>query len=150
MSESSIAEQIEALRVKVPTASRYQAERIDAEVERKERRSGGRRYNTLSQRRAAERAVSNLEFVFNTVVDAAVAGDRCPTSDFFTNQHRINYSTQYFAALARDGRIRIEVTARNWRTVWICEGLHRGRHTMLPPLNPRARPYFVAGPERPL
>jgi hypothetical protein len=147
MSKPSIAEQIEALRVKVPTTSRYQAERIDAEVERKERRSGGRRYNTLTQRRAIETDARNLELVFSLIVKAAVNGERCPTSPEIADQHGIHDSRKYFSELAREDRIRVEVAARNWRTVWICEGEHRGKHTMLPPVG--GRPWMVNGPARP-
>jgi len=143
---SSIADQIKALEVKVPLASHHQPAPSAAPTERKKPMRPGAWHHERRER-AAARGLKAIEFVFQKIVEAALAGERCPTSDDFLNRWGVHNSTRYFSDLADEGRIRTEVSARNWRTVWICEGEHRGKHTTLPAR--KSRPYMVLGPERP-
>lgn len=144
--KSSIAAEIAALQVQVPSASRFQQQKIAAEDQRRKRRrhgpkgDGPRQYLPDAERK---------ELVLRTVIDAAKSGFRCPTAQDYALKYDITESSKLFSLLASEGALRIEVFARNWRTVWICEGEHRGKHTQLPARGKSARPYVVLGPDRP-
>lgn len=68
-----------------------------------------------------------LQLCFEDIVRAAVAGERCPL-----NGTR-NMTSHLVAVLARTGRIKVEVYAKNWRTVTIMQGEHSGKSTMHAP-----------------
>ena len=98
-----------------------------------------------AQRRAQTEAHDR---VFAMLVEAAIANKRCP------QLHEIERSLElaglpYGPAqnavpdLARAGKIRIEVSNKNYRVVTICEGPHRGAHTLEPGNH---RPYLVILP----
>lgn len=137
MTDKSIAEQIAALEVHIPRASLYRQHAGQQVVERRADR----------KRRKGRSPEEKMRVIFDAAEQAALLGKRCPTSDECADQLGIHTSSHIFSDLAAAGRIRIEVTARNWRTVWICAGEHRGKHTMLP--TPVSRPYLVLGPDRP-
>lgn len=134
---TNIRDEIAALQVRVPTASRYQHQTAEEETKRKYKR----------RQPQADLDAQRKEIVFGLIVEAAVRGWRCPTSQDVADQHNITNSSRLFSMLAADGRIRIEVSARNWRTVWICDGEHRGLHTQRPIW--QNKPYMVLGPARP-
>lgn len=74
--------------------------------------------------------------LFEKMVDLAVRGERCPF-----NEH---LPAGGLSALARAGRIRIEVFRHNWRIVTILEGHHAGKQTKRDPaLVPGSVPYVV-------
>jgi len=74
---------------------------------------------------------------------AAVAGERCPV----TRREGVKgLSDGVTTALAREGRIRIEVYAKNWRVAEILKGPNAGKRTKAPP-NPEWRPYLTIGVE---
>lgn len=74
--------------------------------------------------------------LFARIVNIAVAGERCPF-----NEH---LPTGGLSALAREGKLRIEVFRHNWRVVTILVGEHTGKKTKQDPaLEPGARPYVV-------
>lgn len=86
---------------------------------------------------------AQLDAAFAELEQAAVKGLRC-----FTGRSKIT------TALAREGRISVEVYAKNFRRVTILMGPHAGKQTASPE-NPNWRPYLVVGldsrrAERPL
>jgi hypothetical protein len=68
-----------------------------------------------------------LDVGFEILLNAALAGTRCPTND------TRGLSSSVVTALAREGKIRVEVFAHNWRVVTITEGLHAGACTQAHP-----------------
>jgi hypothetical protein len=83
-----------------------------------------------------------LTKVFVMINAAAVNGERCPQkqpSGTFSREQN-----DALLALARAGKLRVEIFVHNWRVVTICEGPNSGRHTMLPPKRPYPiKPYKV-------
>lgn len=77
----------------------------------------------MTERRRAERQ----DDTFARIVAAAVAGERCPTTDQ-------GLSSANVSALAHAGRIAVEVSTHNWRRVTILEGEHAGKSTAANPL----------------
>jgi hypothetical protein len=75
--------------------------------------------------------------VFDLVLKAAIAGDRCPQNDELGTR-----GAATLRDLARAGRIRIEVSSLNWRQVTILEGPHRGKQTAKNP-HKATRVYLV-------
>ena len=67
------------------------------------------------------------------ITAAIVAGARCPTND--------ETGVGQLPALAREGLIKIEVFAHNWRVVTMMVGEHRGKTTMRQPNG--QKPYKV-------
>lgn len=137
---TDITDQIAALQVTVPAASKSRQASTEEERERRARRLGMPTRSELDAQRK--------ELIFGLIVEAALSGERCPTSIDISMQHDLTNSSVYFSMLARDGRIRIEISGRNWRTVWICDGEHRGKSTQTP-ARARSRPHMVLGPARP-
>ena len=82
-----------------------------------------------------------LRRVFALVEASAVNNERCPQ----LQPHGVLSFAENIAilALARAGRLRIEIFAHNWRVVTICEGPHRGKHTMRSPYKGGGQPYKV-------
>lgn len=68
-----------------------------------------------------------LRNAFVTLERCAVAGERCP------NNGTPGIDSAVTGALARAGKIKVEVSGRNWRTVTILIGPHAGRKTMPDP-----------------
>lgn len=64
-----------------------------------------------------------IETCFRAVLDAAVAGTRCPPNTSGC------ISTALLDVLAHHGRIRVEISGRNWRQVTILKGPSAGRST---------------------
>ena len=80
-----------------------------------------------------------LDKTFARLEEAAVNGERCPMSYPMGSLNR-----QATGALARQGRIRIEIFMHNWRVVTIMDGPHKGKQTMPPPnLGGSGRPYKI-------
>ena len=80
--------------------------------------------------------MAKYDKLFEKMVDLAVRGERCPF-----NEH---LPPGGLSALARAGRLKIEVFRHNWRIVTILEGQHTGKHTKRDPaLEPDAKPYVV-------
>lgn len=62
-----------------------------------------------------------VEQTFTILEVAAINGARCPTGDVLDRSN--------ISALAKAGRISIEISGRNWRQVTILEGPHKGKRT---------------------
>ncbi len=82
----------------------------------------------------------NLDREFGLLERAAAAGERCPQSGNFGP-----LKSHFTTALARAGRIRIEIYAHNWRVVTILDGPHRGKRTAETPYKGTGRPYMTIG-----
>jgi len=74
--------------------------------------------------------------VFAALERAAILGERCPMSTFDRMPHQsartpptVLLSSTAISALARQGKIRIDISGRNWRTVTILVGPHAGKKT---------------------
>ena len=78
----------------------------------------------------------NLDQTFALLVGVALRGERCPHSHW----DRLHFqapaeppsdliSSDHVTALARQGRILVEISGRNYRTVTILEGPHAGKKT---------------------
>lgn len=86
----------------------------------------------------------NAVQIVDLIAAAADRGARCPTTPEMV---RRGLSNPPIASLADMGVLRTEVYARNFRTVWICAGPHRGKMTRAPV---SGQPYKVIGPARPV
>jgi hypothetical protein len=75
------------------------------------------------------------EAFFDAIVCAAIEGRRCPNNGTF------GVHTTYTSELAREGRIRVEISMHNYRTVIVLTGEHAGK-TTLPPPN-RIKPWKI-------
>lgn len=85
---------------------------------------------------ALEPPTRAIEGFFDQIVAAAMAGVRCPQNDLIPSAA--------FSRLAREGRIRVSVYARNWRVVEILEGPHAGKSTADDPMRRAGeKPYKV-------
>lgn len=84
-----------------------------------------------------------LNNVFATLVAAARAGQRCPVT---AREGVPGLPTGATSALARAGKIKVEVYAHNWRVVEILEGPHAGARTAPCPHENRG-PYLIIGRE---
>ena len=80
----------------------------------------------------------SLDKTFAELARCAAGGLRCPASTG-PQENRMTPSAN-ITALARAGRIRVDIYPRNWRVVTILEGEHRGK-TTAPCPKPGARPY---------
>jgi hypothetical protein len=78
----------------------------------------GARMSAISQRR--------LDASFTLLEHAAINGIRCPT-------HSQGMGPEITTALARAGRILVQVSGRNWKTVTILTGPARGMTTKSDP-----------------
>lgn len=84
----------------------------------------------------------NLDREFALLESAAANGERCPQS---IPHGPLNSAVT--GALARAGRIRIEIFAHNWRVVTLMDGPHKGKQTMPTPHKGSRRPYKIIGKE---
>lgn len=64
-----------------------------------------------------------MNTAFAVLERCAAAGERCPINE------TQNINSTVVSALARVGRIKVEVSGRNWRTVTILKGPHAGKTT---------------------
>ena len=78
------------------------------------------------------------ERAYTMIEQAAIHGDRCPFNDNMDATGRC-----FVPELARTGRIRVEVYARNWRVVTLLTGEHKGKHTALPSFATVGGPYVT-------
>jgi hypothetical protein len=69
------------------------------------------------------------------LVEAAATGARCPQTDE-------GLPSEDVSALAREGKILVEISTKNWRRVTILFGEHKGKATAPNPL-PHARVYLT-------
>lgn len=81
-----------------------------------------------------------LDETFAILVEAAIKGERCPLSHWerTPDQRRreappLLIDNGAISKLAKQGKILIEISGRNWRTVTILVGEHAGKHTALDP-----------------
>lgn len=72
-----------------------------------------------------------LEACFAALERAAIAGERCPMN----GQSCID--SDYTTGLARAGRIKVEISGRNFRRVTILVGVHAGKQTAPDPTGMR-------------
>lgn len=79
-----------------------------------------------------------IERDFALLEAAAAAGERCPQS---RPHGPLNPAST--GHLAREGRIRVEIFAHNWRVVTIMDGPHKGKQTMATPHKGSEKPYKV-------
>lgn len=102
--------------------------------------------NEITWPQVDERSLIRCKLMLRLIAEAADRGERCPTTDQFCYLG-VPCAGVISSRLAEAGIIRIEVSAHNWRTVWICQGEHTGKHTMLRKVP--SKPYLVRGPQRP-
>lgn len=85
---------------------------------------------TAGQSEATKQALNPATYMrlFQVLIDAAVAGDRCPVLQELVGKHKIpgGYSVN---ALVDLGWIRSEIYPQNWRVVEIMVGEHKGART---------------------
>ena len=86
--------------------------------------------------RARTRPQISADEAFAKLEATALVGGRCPLAG------TDGLTSQLTAALARAGRIRIDVYPHNWRVITITEGPNAGKATAPPP-NPAWRPYLT-------
>lgn len=83
-----------------------------------------------------------LDKGFAEIERAAIIGARCPTNvsqENPTGTLRNGLTT----ALVKEGKIKIEVYAHNWRVVEILTGPNAGKRTLAPPYKYATKPYLV-------
>jgi hypothetical protein len=73
--------------------------------------------------------------VFERIIKAALANERCPVT-------ARDFPTTIVSELARAGKIKVEVFAHNWRRITILEGEHKGKATA-PPKIGSGKPYLT-------
>jgi hypothetical protein len=75
--------------------------------------------------------IDALNALFKLVEAHAAEGKRCPTNDEIADYlaRTGHLSRLKLTDVARSGRIKIEVYAKNFRVVEICDGPHRGKRT---------------------
>lgn len=78
---------------------------------------------------------AHLQRVFAVLEKAAIEGKRCPE-----NFGPEGVTSDVVSALARAGRIKVEISGHNWRQVHILEGSHAGKSTAP---NPRGYAVYV-------
>lgn len=84
-----------------------------------------------------------LERCFLALEHAAVNGLRCPQNDYVVaERHRQGVHADLVGVLAREGFIKVEIFAQNWRVVTMLKGEHQGKQTKPPPYYMRY-PYQV-------
>lgn len=83
-----------------------------------------------------------LDAAFATLVAAATAGSRCPEN----GTHGL--SSTLVSELAHAGRVKVEVSGRNYRTVTILEGPAKGKQTAPDPAKARISKVVDAGGTR--
>jgi hypothetical protein len=84
----------------------------------------------------------NLDKAFALLEQCAVNGERCPVTSG-PDQHAFLRSA-HTSALAKAGRILIEISSRNFRRITILVGPHKGKKTTKNP-DVRARVYQTVG-----
>lgn len=87
----------------------------------------------------------SLGDAFKLLERAAVAGERCPITSGPNRTPGLHH--HHLLELERSGRIRCEISAGNWRQVFILMGPHAGACTAANP-NDKTRPYRTADRQR--
>jgi len=85
--------------------------------------------------------VVDIEAGFAAIEQAALRGERAPTNQTGENPAgtlRSGITTE----LLKQGRIKVEIYALNWRVIEILTGPHAGERTKGPP-NPSWQPYKI-------
>jgi hypothetical protein len=75
-------------------------------------------------------AAEKLTHIFNLVVSAAIAGERCPEN------WKLPLSTG-ISQLCKHGRLKVYISGHNYRQVEILDGPHAGKRTAPDPQNHR-------------
>lgn len=84
-------------------------------------------------------SASQIDKAFTLLEHIALAGARCPCT---SGPYASNMLTsELIGALARDGRILVEIYAHNWRVVTLLTGPHKGKHTAHSPSKFAKTPY---------
>jgi hypothetical protein len=86
-----------------------------------------------------------LDTAFAQIERAAIAGARCPTNHSKENPAGTLLGGAT-AALLKEGKIRVEVYAHNWRVIEILDGPNAGKRTQPPPYKYATKPYLVLLP----
>jgi len=83
----------------------------------------------------------NLDRAFEILCACADKGQRCPPASGHAAHSFLK--SAHTSALAKQGKIRIEVFAHNWRVITILVGPHKGKHTELSPYAGAKKPYQI-------
>jgi len=93
---------------------------------------------------------AKAECIFNILDAAAAQGARCPANEAIAGQLRcegievsVGTISGIVSRLAHDGRIVVRIYSHNYREVVVCDGIHRGRGTLPPPVDGKS--YKVVG-----
>lgn len=73
-------------------------------------------------------SAASRDACFRLIEQAAIAGERCPVNKGEAGGPP-EMSSAIVADLAREGRIRVEISSRNWRTITLLSGDHAGKQT---------------------
>ncbi len=68
-------------------------------------------------------SVNGLETCFREIERCAIAGKRCPMNGTY------GVESSYVGQLCRAGRVRVEISMHNYRTVYLLTGGHAGKFT---------------------
>lgn len=68
----------------------------------------------------------SLDDAFALLEQIAAAGERCPVS---SGPEASPLKSNHVSQLAREGRIIVEISSKNWRRVTILVGPHKGKST---------------------
>jgi hypothetical protein len=74
-----------------------------------------------------------LDAVMEILIEAATKGERCPMNDDILRRlekRGIRCGESHVPNLAERGLIRIEISGRNYRTIEILQGPHKGARTL--------------------
>jgi hypothetical protein len=83
---------------------------------------------------------ANLDRAFAILVEAAIAGARCPAT---AGPNKLPFlRSAHVSALAHAGRIRVQTSGHNWRQITILKGPHAGTKTAANP-DPHATIYIT-------
>jgi hypothetical protein len=83
-----------------------------------------------------------LNETFKLLEECAAKGERCPIS----SGPDATIKSEHVSALAKSGKIFVEISSKNWRRVTILVGPRKGKSTASNP-TPNARTYQTIGTE---
>lgn len=83
-----------------------------------------------------------IDMGFVAVERCAIDGTRCPTNISMENPNG-TLRSGITSALVKEGKIKVEVYAHNWRVVEILIGPNVGKRTQAPPYKYATQPYLV-------
>lgn len=87
-------------------------------------------------------AIKTIEKGFNLIERAAIKGERAPTNVSMDNPNGQLHSG-VTSQLLKQGKIRVEVYAHNWRVIEILTGPNAGKRTAMPPYKYATKPYLT-------